>query len=73
MVDVNLGERQLAGDPVGGGELRVDGRDGAAGGTPVGEEVDGDVGGGGEEGLELGGGGDVMDFVGGHRGDWDVL
>lgn len=63
VIDVDLCEGQGAGDGVLAGQGLEDGGDGLAGGAPVGEEVDGDVGGGGEEGLELREGVDVLDLV----------
>ncbi|KAI9158024.1 hypothetical protein HJFPF1_06010 [Paramyrothecium foliicola] len=69
VVDVDLGKGQLARVAVLAGEVGEDGGDGLAGGAPVGEEVDGDVGGAGEELVELRGRGDVLDLVVGHGGD----
>lgn len=68
MVDVDLGEGETALGGVVVGELGEDGGDGAAGGAPVGVEVDDDVGGGGEERVELRGGCDFEDFT---RCLWD--
>lgn len=62
MVDVDFGEGELAGGGVRVGELREDRRDCAARGTPIGVEVHDDVLGGLEEGVELGGGGELVDF-----------
>lgn len=63
VVDVDLGEGQVAGHRAGASQLGVDGRDLLAGRAPVGVEVDGDVGRRGHEGRELGGRGDVVDLV----------
>jgi hypothetical protein len=54
VVHVDLGERELAGHAVLLSQLLPDGRNLLARRAPVGEEVDGDVGGAGKEGLKLG-------------------
>lgn len=64
MVHVDLGEGELALGRVGVGELREDGRDGAARRAPVRVEVDDDVRGRREQGVELGGRGGLVDPAG---------
>ena len=73
VVDIDLGKGQLARDGVLVGELGEDGGNLAAGRAPVGEEVDGDVGRGGEEGLEVGGGVDVVDLVVARHDCWCLI
>lgn len=65
-VDLGKGEGVLGGVLV--GESLVDGSDGLARGAPVGVEVDGDVGVGGEERVEVLGSLDVVDVVDAHFG-----
>lgn len=62
MVDVDLCEGELPRGGVGLRERGEDGRDRAAGRAPVGVEVYDDMCGRLEEGVELGGGGDLVDF-----------
>lgn len=66
MVDVDLGKGQLARLRVLGRQLGEDRGDGLARRAPVGEEVNGDVGGGGEELVQLRSGIDMLDLVVGH-------
>lgn len=63
MVDVDLGEGEVAGAGVLVGQAREDRGDGAAGRAPVGVEVDDDVGGGREEGVEVGRLADLVDVA----------
>ena len=63
MVDVDLGEGEAALLGVLIGELGEDGGDGAAWRAPVGVEVDDDVGGGFEQGVQLRGLGDLLDLL----------
>lgn len=64
VVDVDLCESQTALSGVLVGPLGEDGRDGAAGRTPVGVEVDDDVLGRGEERVQLGLAGELVDLAG---------
>ncbi|KAH0493403.1 hypothetical protein TgHK011_000074 [Trichoderma gracile] len=73
VVDVDLCEGEVLVDGVLVGEGLVDGGDGLAGRAPVGVEVDGDVGGGGEEGVELVDGFDVVDGAGHFGSGGDVM
>lgn len=63
VVDIDLGKGQLALDRVLVGELGEDRGNGAAGRTPVGIEVDDDVGVAVEDSVELGSGGDFVDLA----------
>lgn len=64
VVDVDLCESQTTLGGVLVGPLREDGRDGAAGRAPVGVEVDDDVLGRGEERVQLGLAGQLVDLAG---------
>ncbi len=62
MVDIHFGEGDMAFDGMVIGELREDWGDGAAGWAPVGVKVDYNIGGGRQEGVELGRIGDFVDI-----------
>lgn len=67
MVHVDLGKCELAAGGVVVGKLGENGGDGATGWTPVSVEVDYHTGGGGQEGIQLGFIGDLVNLARGFR------
>jgi hypothetical protein len=63
VVDVDLGKGEVARDGVLVRQLGEDGGDGPAGRAPVGVEVYDDIGGGFQQGIELGGFGGLVDVA----------